>query len=63
MKLQSTNGTTTGSSTGSGSGKSASGKGATEYNADGTKKIPKDVQEFGEDLKSPGHGRQKRKRP
>eukprot|EP01034_Spumella_vulgaris_P030804 gene30803-38071_t len=34
-----------------GGSKSASGKGATEYNADGTKKIPKDVQEFGEGLK------------
>ena len=60
MKLQSTNGTTTGGGTGSGGSsgsngaggsKSASGKGATEYNADGTKKIPKDVQEFGEGLK------------
>ncbi|AYM97800.1 DUF4124 domain-containing protein [Acidovorax sp. 1608163] len=54
MKLQSTNGTTTGSDTGSGGAegrKSASGKGATEYNADGTKKVSKDVQEFGEGLK------------
>jgi hypothetical protein len=54
MKLQSTNGTTTGGDTGSGGAegrKSASGKGATEYNADGTKKISKDVQEFGEGLK------------
>ena len=54
MKLQSTNGTTTGSDTGSGGAegrKSASGQGATEYNADGTKKIPKDVQEFGEGMK------------
>lgn len=56
MKLQGTNGTTTGGSTGSvgsggqGGSKSASGKGATEYNADGTKKVPKDVQEFGEGL-------------
>lgn len=51
MKLQGTNGTTTGGSTASGAGKNASGKSATEYNADGTKKIPKDVQEFGEGLK------------
>ncbi|PIF93244.1 uncharacterized protein DUF4124 [Acidovorax sp. 62] len=54
MKLQSTNGTTTGSDTGSGGAegrKSASGRGGTEYNADGTKKVSKDVQEFGEGLK------------
>jgi hypothetical protein len=54
LKLQGTNGTTTGGNTGSsgsGGSKSASGKGATEYNADGTKKVSKDVQEFGEGLK------------
>ena len=50
MKLPGANGTTAGSSAGA-AGKSASGKAPTEYNADGTKKIPKDVQEFGEGLK------------
>ncbi|MFN7154071.1 MAG: DUF4124 domain-containing protein [Acidovorax sp.] len=52
MKLQSNNGTSGGAgsagSKGSTAGKSA---GATEYNPDGTKKIPKDVAEFGEALK------------
>jgi hypothetical protein len=51
MKLQNNNGTTgsagSASSKGGTAGKSA---GATEYNADGTKKIPKEVQEFGEGL-------------
>ncbi len=50
MKLPGANGTTTGGSAGA-AGKSVSGKAATEYNADGTKKIPKDVQEFGEGMK------------
>lgn len=49
MKLQSNNGTSGGAgSKGSTAGKSA---GASQYNADGTKKIPKDVAEFGEALK------------
>ena len=52
MKLQSNNGTS-GSAGSAGSKGSAAGKssGATEYNPDGTKKIPKDVAEFGEALK------------
>ncbi len=49
MKLQNNNGTSGGAgSKGGAAGKSA---GATQYNADGTKKIPKDVAEFGEALK------------
>lgn len=56
MKLQGTNGTTTGSGSGSGaSGTSRSvstkGAGANEYNADGTKKIPEGVKEMAEGLR------------
>ncbi len=56
MKLQGTNGTTTGSGSGSGaSGASRSastkGAGANEYNADGTKKIPEGVKEMAEGLR------------
>ena len=53
MKLQGTNGTTTGSASGpagSGGGKSASTKGV-EYNADGTKKIPEGVKDMAEGLR------------
>lgn len=52
LKLQSTNGTSGGSGSTSSSGKGgSSAKGKQEYNPDGTKKIPKDVAEFGEALK------------
>jgi hypothetical protein len=44
LKLQGTNGTGGGSAGGKGSGK----PGSVQYNADGTKKVPKDVQEFAE---------------
>ena len=53
MKLQGTNGTTTGSASGpagSGGGKSTSTKGV-EYNADGTKKIPEGVKDMAEGLR------------
>lgn len=51
MKLQGTNGTG-GGAAGSSSGKgSANARAKQEYNPDGTKKIPKDVEEFGEGLK------------
>ncbi|MDD2176724.1 DUF4124 domain-containing protein [Acidovorax sp. D2M1] len=54
LKLQSNNGTS-GSSGGSGSAssgsKGASAKAAQQYNPDGTKKVSKDVEEFGEGLK------------
>ncbi|MGE6338995.1 DUF4124 domain-containing protein [Acidovorax sp. NPDC077664] len=46
LKLQSNNGATK-----SVSSSSASGKPGQQYNADGTKKVPKDVEEFGEDMK------------
>ena len=49
MKLQNNNGTTGG--TGSKGGTAGKSAGTTEYNPDGTKKIPKDVAEFGEALK------------
>ncbi|KZT15591.1 hypothetical protein A1D30_08355 [Acidovorax sp. GW101-3H11] len=45
LKLQSNNGSTRSVSS------SSSGKPGQQYNADGTKKIPKDVEEFGEGLK------------
>ena len=48
MKLQNNNGTS--GSAGSKGGTTGKSAGATQYNADGTKKIPKDVQEFGEGL-------------
>lgn len=48
MKLQSNNGST--GSTGSKGGTAGKSAAATQYNADGTKKIPKEVQEFGEGL-------------
>lgn len=52
MKLQSNNGTSGGAgSAGSKGGTAGKSAGATEYNPDGTKKIPKDVAEFGEALK------------
>ena len=52
MKLQSNNGTSVGAgSAGSKGGTAGKSAGATEYNPDGTKKIPKDVAEFGEALK------------
>nr|WP_225585126.1 DUF4124 domain-containing protein [Acidovorax sp. ACV01] len=44
LKLQGSNGTTTSSS-------SSSGKPGQQYNADGTKKISKDVEEFGQGMK------------
>lgn len=47
LKLQSNNGSTRSVSSSS----SSSGKPGQQYNADGTKKIPKDVQEFGEGVK------------
>ena len=52
MKLHNHNGTSGGAGSAGGKGGTA-GKtaGATEYNPDGTKKIPKDVAEFGEALK------------
>ncbi|RQO82485.1 DUF4124 domain-containing protein [Acidovorax sp. FJL06] len=52
LKLQSNNGTSGsgGSSGGSGS-KGASGKAQPQYNPDGTKKIPRDVEEFGQGMK------------
>jgi hypothetical protein len=49
MKLQSNNGTS--GSAGSQGGTAGKSAGATQYNADGTKKISKDVEEFGEGLK------------
>ncbi len=49
LKLQSNNGTSGGS--GSSNGKGASAKAGQQYNPDGTKKISKDVEEFGEGLK------------
>ena len=52
LKLQSNNGTTSSGGSGSSSGKGNTGaKAKQEYNADGTKKIPKDVEEFGQALK------------
>jgi hypothetical protein len=48
MKLQSNNGST--GSAGSKGGTAGKSAAATQYNADGTKKIPKEVQEFGEGL-------------
>lgn len=48
LKLQSNNGT---SHTGASSKGGASARAKQEYNPDGTKKIPKDVAEFGEALK------------
>ena len=50
LKLQSNNGTSGGSAGASGKG-GASARAKQEYNPDGTKKIPKDVAEFGEALK------------
>ena len=44
LKLQSNNGATRSASSGS-------GKSGQQFNADGTKKIPKDVEEFGEGVK------------
>ena len=49
LKLQSNNGTSGGS--GSSSGKGASAKAGQQYNPDGTKKVSKDVEAFGEGLK------------
>jgi len=49
LKLQSNNGTSGGS--GSSNGKGASAKAGQQYNPDGTKKVSKDVEEFGEGLK------------
>jgi hypothetical protein len=49
LKLQSNNGTS-GGSTSSGN-KGASAKAGQQYNPDGTKKVSKDVEEFGEGLK------------
>lgn len=49
LKLQSNNGTSRGASSSSSSGKA--GSAAQQYNADGTKKIPKDVEEFGQGMK------------
>ena len=53
MKLQNNNGTSGSGGAGSKGSASSAGKsaGATQFNPDGTKKIPKDVQEFGEGLK------------
>ncbi len=53
MKLQNNNGTSgsTGSAGSSKGGTAGASAAATQYNADGTKKIPKDVAEFGEALK------------
>ena len=54
LKLQSNNGTsgTSGSgSSGSSGSKAASAKTTQQYNPDGTKKVSKDVEEFGEGLK------------
>ena len=62
LKLQSTNGTTTGSGgsasgtgskggSGAGGAKKAEPKGGTEYNADGTKKVPQGVQEMADGLR------------
>jgi len=48
MKLQSTNGT---GSSGASGGKGAAAKSQPQFNPDGTKKVSKDVQEFGEGLK------------
>jgi len=50
MKLQSTNGTGGSAAIGSSSKSGGSARPKQEYNPDGTKKIPKDVQEFGEGL-------------
>ena len=50
MKLQSTNGTGGSAAGGSSSKGGGSARPKQEYNPDGTKKIPKDVQEFGEGL-------------
>jgi hypothetical protein len=49
LKIQSTNGTGN-SGSGAGGNKTAASK-AQQYNADGTKKVSKDVEEFGEGLK------------
>ena len=52
MKLQNNNGTSgSAGSAGSKGGTAGKSAGATQYNADGTKKISKDVEEFGEGLK------------
>ncbi|PJI99245.1 uncharacterized protein DUF4124 [Acidovorax sp. 69] len=48
LKLQSNNGSGSGGASGS---KGASAKGAQQYNPDGTKKVSKDVEEFGDGLK------------
>ncbi|WP_395457998.1 DUF4124 domain-containing protein [Acidovorax delafieldii] len=50
LKLQSNNGTS-GGSTSSGT-KGASAKAGQQYNPDGTKKVSKDVEEFGEGLRN-----------
>ena len=49
LKLQNNNGTSKSASSSSSSGKA--GSAAQQYNADGTKKIPKDVEEFGQGMK------------
>lgn len=49
LKLQNNNGTSKSASSSSSSGKA--GSAAQQYNADGTKKIPKDVEELGQGMK------------
>ena len=53
MKLQNNNGTSGSGGAGSKGSASSAGKsaGATQFNPDGTKKIPKDVEEFGQGMK------------